>query len=108
MPVYTIGHGTRPLEELIECLRAAQVETLVDVRRFPGSRRNPQFGQEPLREVLAEGGHARLQVLTHPEWWVPEPLPPRARVARAIDGRAAAAAGRYDRALRALDRENRS
>ena len=56
MPVYTIGHGTRPLEELVECLRAARVETLVDVRRFPGSRRNPQFGQEPLREALeAEG-----------------------------------------------------
>jgi hypothetical protein len=63
---------------------------------------------KPLRDVLAEPGHARLQVLTHPEWWVPEPLTPRARVARAIDGRAAAAAGRYDRALRALDRENRS
>jgi uncharacterized protein (DUF488 family) len=54
--IHTIGHGTRPLEELIECLRAARVETLVDVRRFPGSRRNPQFGQEPLREALeAEG-----------------------------------------------------
>jgi hypothetical protein len=63
---------------------------------------------KPLQEVLVEPGYPRLQVLTHPEWWVPEPLPPRARVARAIDGRAAAASGRYDRALRALDRENRS
>jgi uncharacterized protein (DUF488 family) len=54
--VYTIGHGTRPLEELLECLRGARVETLVDVRRFPGSRRNPQFGQQRLREALeAEG-----------------------------------------------------
>ena len=56
MLVYTIGHGTRPLEELLECLRGARVETLVDVRRFPGSRRNPQFGQGPLREALEAAG----------------------------------------------------
>ncbi|HYZ78776.1 MAG TPA: DUF488 domain-containing protein [Gaiellaceae bacterium] len=56
MLVHTIGHGTRPIEELLECLRRARVETLVDVRRFPGSRRNPQFGQEPLRETLAAAG----------------------------------------------------
>src|SRR5438105_8975114 len=56
MLVHTIGHGTRPLEELLECLRETGVETLVDVRRFPGSRRNPQFGQARLREALeAEG-----------------------------------------------------
>jgi uncharacterized protein (DUF488 family) len=54
--VHTIGHGTRPIDELLECLRRARVETLVDVRRFPGSRRNPQFGQEPLRESLAAAG----------------------------------------------------
>jgi uncharacterized protein (DUF488 family) len=58
MRVHTIGHGTRPLEELLECLREAQVETLVDVRRFPGSRRNPQFGQERLREALEAAGIA--------------------------------------------------
>ena len=56
MLVYTIGHGTRPLEELLECLRGARVETLVDVRRFPGSRRSPQFGQQRLREALEGEG----------------------------------------------------
>jgi uncharacterized protein (DUF488 family) len=56
--VFTIGHGVRPLEELIETLAAADVRTLVDVRRFPGSRRNPQFGQEPLRNALAADGIA--------------------------------------------------
>ena len=50
MRVYTIGHGTRPIEELLECLREAGVETLVDVRRFPGSRRNPQFNEAALAE----------------------------------------------------------
>jgi uncharacterized protein (DUF488 family) len=54
--VTTVGHGARPLDELLEMLGAAAVETLVDVRRFPGSRRHPQFGQAPLREALAHAG----------------------------------------------------
>ena len=58
MAVFTIGHGTRPVDELIACLREAQVETLVDVRRFPSSRRNPQFGQEALAESLGAAGIA--------------------------------------------------
>jgi uncharacterized protein (DUF488 family) len=56
MRVFTIGHGVRPLEELVETIQEAGVQTLVDVRRFPGSRRNPQFNQGPLRAALdAEG-----------------------------------------------------
>ena len=56
--VFTIGHGTRPAEQLVTCLREAKVKTLVDVRRFPGSRRNPQFGQAALAETLREAGIA--------------------------------------------------
>ena len=56
MHAFTVGHGTRPLEELIQILREAGVRTLVDVRRFPGSRRNPQFNQGPLCEALADAG----------------------------------------------------
>ncbi len=56
MPFFTIGHGTRPSEELVACLREANVETLVDVRRFPQSRRNPQFGQAALAETLSGAG----------------------------------------------------
>ena len=56
MHAFTVGHGTRPLDELIETLRKADVRTLVDVRRFPGSRRNPQFNQGPVREALADAG----------------------------------------------------
>ena len=56
MKVFTIGHGTRPAEELVECLLEARVRTLVDVRRFPGSRRNPQFNQGPLAQSLREAG----------------------------------------------------
>jgi uncharacterized protein (DUF488 family) len=51
-----VGHGTRPLEELVHVLAAAGVETLVDVRRYPGSRRNPQFSQDALRNAVAAAG----------------------------------------------------
>jgi uncharacterized protein (DUF488 family) len=51
--ILTIGHGRRPVEELVAMLRDAGARTLVDVRRFPGSRRNPQFNQRPLAEALA-------------------------------------------------------
>jgi uncharacterized protein (DUF488 family) len=56
--VYTIGHGTRAAEELVWCLREARVATLVDVRRFPSSRRNPQFNQAALAETLSAAGIA--------------------------------------------------
>jgi len=54
--VFTLGHGVRPSLELVTTLREAGVETLVDVRRFPTSRRNPQFNQAPLREALGDAG----------------------------------------------------
>ena len=62
MRVWTIGHGTRSADELVETLREAGVETLVDVRRFPGSRRNPQFGQAALAAVLDRAGLAYLHL----------------------------------------------
>ena len=59
-----------------------------------------------LRDVLEAAEDERLHVLTHPEWWVPEPMLPRARVARCIDGRAARQHERYDRALDEMGRRN--
>jgi uncharacterized protein (DUF488 family) len=50
--VFTVGHGTRPIEELLEVLGEAGVRTLVDVRRFPSSRRHPQFNQPALAAAL--------------------------------------------------------
>src|SRR5438046_2551311 len=52
----SVGHGTRPLAELVEMIREAGVTRLVDVRRFPGSRRNPQFGREPLQAAVEAVG----------------------------------------------------
>jgi uncharacterized protein (DUF488 family) len=48
----------RPVAELVACLQAAGARTLVDVRRFPGSRRNPQFDAGALAETLAEAAIA--------------------------------------------------
>jgi uncharacterized protein (DUF488 family) len=56
--VFTVGHGARPVEELVETLAEAGVETLVDVRRFPGSRRHPQFDGRALAATLAGAGIA--------------------------------------------------
>jgi uncharacterized protein (DUF488 family) len=51
--VYTIGHSSRSAAELIERLKAEDVDLLVDVRRFPRSRRHPQFNIETLPAILA-------------------------------------------------------
>jgi uncharacterized protein (DUF488 family) len=58
MRTYTAGHGTRSVEDLIGMLRKADIQTLVDVRRYPGSRRNPQFNQRALTPALADAGIA--------------------------------------------------
>jgi uncharacterized protein (DUF488 family) len=56
--IYTIGHGNRPLEELIALLRDAAIGCLVDVRAFPGSRRHPHFGRAELERSLPAAGIA--------------------------------------------------
>src|SRR6185369_3150324 len=52
--IYTIGHSTRPGEELIAVLQDAGVRSLADVRRFPSSRRFPQFNRGALERALPE------------------------------------------------------
>jgi uncharacterized protein (DUF488 family) len=56
--VFTIGHSTRSIGEFVALLRGNGIELLVDVRRFPGSRRHPQFGRDALAASLAEAGIA--------------------------------------------------
>ncbi|WP_227378025.1 DUF488 domain-containing protein [Haladaptatus halobius] len=55
-PVYTFGHSSRSIEEFISALRSYDITLVVDVRRFPGSRRNPQFGADALAAALDEHG----------------------------------------------------
>jgi uncharacterized protein (DUF488 family) len=52
----TIGHSTLELDSFLRALRENGCTTLVDVRRFPGSRRHPQFGQDRLFHALHEAG----------------------------------------------------
>lgn len=54
--LYTIGHSTRTLADLIDTLRAHEIQTLVDIRAFPMSRRLPQFNRESLAETLPASG----------------------------------------------------
>lgn len=54
--LYTIGHSTRTLPELISVLQAHSIETLVDIRSFPMSRRYPHFNRESLESALPAAG----------------------------------------------------
>jgi uncharacterized protein (DUF488 family) len=54
--IWTLGHSTRPIDELLKLLAAAEIQLLGDVRRFPGSRRHPQFNQDALAASLADAG----------------------------------------------------
>ena len=56
MLVYTIGHSTRTTEAFVELLDEFGVKHLVDVRRYPGSRRNPHFSRDVLQKNLKELG----------------------------------------------------
>ena len=51
--VWTVGHSTRELEQFVAVLAAHRIELVADVRRFPGSRRLPQFAAGALEESLA-------------------------------------------------------
>jgi len=54
--LYTIGHSNRDLDTFVDLLQAHDIERLADVRRFPSSRRLPQFNRDALASALAEGG----------------------------------------------------
>jgi uncharacterized protein (DUF488 family) len=55
-PFFTIGHSTRPLEELTSLLLPNGVSLLVDVRTVPRSRTNPQYNADVLPGSLAPAG----------------------------------------------------
>lgn len=54
--VWTIGHSTHKIEMFLDLLHSQSIQCLADVRRFPGSRRHPQFGQDSLNQSLAAPG----------------------------------------------------
>ena len=56
MTIFTLGHSTRSLEELLALLREFGIELLADIRSFPASARHPQFNRENLERALPEAG----------------------------------------------------
>lgn len=54
--LFTIGHSTRSLDELVEVLKKHDIQTLVDIRAFPMSRRLPHFNRESLEKALPAAG----------------------------------------------------
>jgi uncharacterized protein (DUF488 family) len=56
--VWTVGHSTRTLEQFIRVLRAHGIESVADIRRFPGSRRMPHFTAPALAQALERQGVA--------------------------------------------------
>jgi uncharacterized protein (DUF488 family) len=63
--LYTVGHSTRSAAELLGILEEARVEVLVDVRRFPASRRNPRFNRGALAASLEGAGLRYLWLGEH-------------------------------------------
>lgn len=56
--IWTIGHSSRTLEDFVELLKTFRIELLVDVRRYPGSRKFPYFNKDALAESLPQEGIA--------------------------------------------------
>src|SRR5688572_13856862 len=54
--IYTIGHSTRTLDELVALLREQAITRLADIRRYPGSRRLPQFSKDGLEHCVPSYG----------------------------------------------------
>ena len=54
--VWTVGHSTRSAEEFVNLLLENEIETLVDVRSYPSSRRLPHFNRESLSTFLNQNG----------------------------------------------------
>jgi len=79
-PLFTVGHSTRSLDEVVRLCEGGGVRAVADVRRFPGSRRSPHFARQALEESLpahgidylwlpALGGHRRRASGAPPSPW---------------------------------------
>jgi uncharacterized protein (DUF488 family) len=60
--IWTIGHSTRSAEEFLALLRSFNIELLVDIRNYPGSKRFPHFNKENLEALLTSNGVSYLHI----------------------------------------------
>jgi len=58
--IWTIGHSVRPLDEFMAVLEVYDIELIADVRRFPGSRRLPQYAAPALDTAFSERGNSYI------------------------------------------------
>jgi uncharacterized protein (DUF488 family) len=56
--IWTVGHSNHEIDAFLRLLEGSSIRQVADVRRFPGSRRHPQFGRQALAEVLGGAGIA--------------------------------------------------
>jgi uncharacterized protein (DUF488 family) len=54
--IWTVGHSTLPVDDFVALAAGHGIELLADVRRFPSSRRHPQFNREALAASLKSAG----------------------------------------------------
>jgi uncharacterized protein (DUF488 family) len=64
MRIFTVGHSNRSIEDFIGILKAHGVEQILDVRRYPTSRKWPHFDAAALETSLAD---ARIDYTGMPE-----------------------------------------
>ncbi|MFV2111251.1 DUF488 family protein [Micromonospora sp. LOL_025] len=113
MTLLTVGHGAADRERLGELLRGAGVALVVDVRRFPASRTNPDVRREELARWLPAAGvhyrweqrlggrrHTRAGVEEPDGWWTVAAFRAYAAYTRTADFRAALEAVLADAAVR--------
>jgi uncharacterized protein (DUF488 family) len=60
--VFTIGHSTRTAVQFLELLHAHGIDGIADVRRFPASRRHPQYSRDALSDLLVASGRRYLHI----------------------------------------------
>lgn len=54
--IFTIGHSNHSLDRFLSLLAQNEIKALIDIRRFPGSRKHPHFNRDSLAAALAETG----------------------------------------------------
>jgi hypothetical protein len=91
--------------DVVAGLPSANGRTLRETHGYV-SDSNGYWRWDSLGDVLRSGEHERLHVLTHPEWWTPEPMSPRNRILRCIAGRGRHSEESYDSLLAAHGRVN--
>jgi uncharacterized protein (DUF488 family) len=64
LTIWTVGHSNRSAEDFVQLITANHIQAIADVRRFPGSRRYPQFGRDQLSDSLAS---AQIEYSHFPE-----------------------------------------